>query len=209
MHDYSIPLATDKATAFPYIHNLIAKLRCILSKISRSINCFEMIESMIESAGILAKKKRKEISATGQNLPEIRVLEIRPDSKSAIATGPTVAIKSTDAIKSTTDIKFTIDIKPSINDQKPEPSKAQVSGQVLEQDPKETFYESVSEENISKKISLKKVFLKRIFLKRIFLKRIFLPGIPLKILFLITIFPTIVLMTILFLMHLIILHLIV
>ncbi|WP_440947566.1 chemotaxis protein CheW [Methanosarcina sp. T3] len=62
------------------IYSLTARLRCILDRISRSINCFKMTES----AGILPKKKCKESPPGVPKSPEVRVPEQDPEMSPSV-----------------------------------------------------------------------------------------------------------------------------
>lgn len=73
--------STNKLDTFhSCIYSLAARLRCILSRISNSINCFKITES----AGVLPKKKCKGSSPDGSNSQEIHVLENDSEINSAI-----------------------------------------------------------------------------------------------------------------------------
>ncbi|KKH99747.1 chemotaxis protein [Methanosarcina sp. 1.H.T.1A.1] len=64
--------ATNKSnTLHSYMYSLAARLRCILNRISKSINCFKITEY----AGILPRKKCKDSSTDGPKSQEVRVLE--------------------------------------------------------------------------------------------------------------------------------------
>jgi two-component system chemotaxis sensor kinase CheA len=71
--------ATNNSNALhSRIYSLIARLRCILNRISRSINCFKSTES----AGVLPKNKCRDSSTNGTGTEEVQVLvkdsEINP-----------------------------------------------------------------------------------------------------------------------------------
>ncbi|MDY9924972.1 chemotaxis protein CheA [Methanosarcina sp.] len=73
--------STNKLDTFhSCIYSLAARLRCILSRIIKSINCFKITES----AGVLPKKKCKDSSPDGPNSQEIHVLENDSEINSAI-----------------------------------------------------------------------------------------------------------------------------
>ncbi|KKG15619.1 MULTISPECIES: chemotaxis protein CheW [unclassified Methanosarcina] len=64
--------ATNKSNILhSCMYSLAARLRCILNRISKSINCFKITEY----AGILPRKKCKDSSTDGPKSQEVRVLE--------------------------------------------------------------------------------------------------------------------------------------
>jgi len=67
----AVSAANDKNSFHSCIYSLIARMRCILSRISKSINCFKTTES----AGVLQKKKCEDHSTDGLKLQELPASE--------------------------------------------------------------------------------------------------------------------------------------